>query len=98
MINHYKWLEQNLLPFRDKLNIPNYKMSLGIISHGDKCYQYMEMWRNHNIPFQHGVLIYLLSYVEPYSRECRELPDGKWISPGCWVRDNYNRFKPYIPE
>ena len=68
----------------------------GIVScHGDKCYGYQHQWEENNIPFEHGVAIYLLTYVRPYGHEVRDTTDG-WIDPGNWVVKNYSRFKEHL--
>lgn len=92
-MNHYNWLNKNFNDFTNNLNLPNYQ---GLITaHGDKCYSYKDEWESHNIPFPHGVAIYLLTYVKPFSKEVRETNNG-WVDPKQWVIDNYQKFKPLL--
>lgn len=92
-MNHYKWLEQNLQSFFKELNID---CCNGIIvAHGDKCYGYKNKWEKAGIPFYHGIAIYLLSYIHPFSNESRDV-NGTWVPVDQWVIDNYNRFKPHL--
>lgn len=97
LVNHYKWLDQNLNKFAENLG---YNEDLrGLISaHGDKCYSYRVIWQESGIPFNHGVALYLLTYIPPYCYEVRDLNDGSWVSPENWVIDNYKRFLPYLPS
>lgn len=89
--SHYKWLDKYLPVFFAKLNIiPNHPASTaGIISaHGDKCYTYRDKWEKAGVHFFHGVAIYLCSYLNRYSDEVRDTPNG-WVDPSQWVIDNY---------
>lgn len=97
MDNHYTWLEQHLPSFFTALGI-NWDWHGGIISaHGDKCYSYRQMWEDNGVPFYHGVAIYLLTYTSQYSNEVRNT-DDRWVDPGQWVVDNYERFKHLLVE
>ena len=98
MENHYDWLEENFATFLNNLGIKNTDWYMGLISaHGDKCYTFKELWASHNIPFNHGVAIYLLSHMRPYSNETRETDHG-FVYVDKWVVDNYDRFKQYLPK
>ena len=93
--SHYYWLENNLEDFFKKLQIDYYP---GIIRcHGDKCYGYRSTWEANDVPFFHGVAIYLLTYERPFDKEVRDTPNG-WVPPCQWVIDNYERFKPFLNE
>lgn len=91
MSNHYDWLNKNFNKFTKSLG---FKEDLtGLISaHGDKAYQYEHLWKEKGIPFEHGVAMYLLTYVNPYAKQVRETANG-WINPCEWVIENYPRFK-----
>jgi len=94
-MNHYDWLTENLPTFFEEVGV-SFDQNAGIIScHGDKCYGYRDRWMSEQIPFEHGVAIYLLSYVRPYGSEVRDTSDG-WVDPSKWVIDNYDRFKPSL--
>lgn len=58
----------------------------------DKCEQYRKTWENHGIPFEHGVMIYLITKMKPYCDEAR-----KTISVSDFVIKHYEEFKVYIP-
>jgi hypothetical protein len=68
----------------------------GIVAHGDKCYSYRSEWESKGIPFEHGVAIYLLTYLRPYSKEVRETSNG-WVAPKDWVIANYHKFVNHLP-
>ena len=93
--NHYQWLEANLPAFSQKLQL-SYCLTLVIVADGDKCYGYREQWKKHGIPFCHGVALYLLLGVPPYSQEARQTTKG-WVAPVDWVIKNYDRFKALLP-
>ena len=93
--SHYTWLEQNFYPFLRRIGVSEDVISWnqGIISsHGDKCYGYRNYWEMNNVPFHHGVALYMLTYIEPWSKKCRDTPVG-WVPVNEWVVSNYPRFK-----
>lgn len=91
-------MKANLDTFLKRVGI-NVDWSAGLITaHGDKCYGYKWRWEEENIPFEHGVAIYLLTYFKEYDIREQYERSGKWIDPGQWVIDNYARFRPYLPE
>jgi hypothetical protein len=96
--NHYDYCDKTLANFWDALGI-NYHNKFspeGITTaHGDKCYSYKDIWEKNGISFNHGVAIYLLSYIKPYSTEVRETSNG-WVDPCEWVINNYTKFKPFL--
>jgi hypothetical protein len=67
-----------------------------IVAHGDKCYSYQDIWDKYGIPFEHGVAVYLLTYMRPWGLESRDTEDG-WKPPHEWVIENYDRFKEFLP-
>jgi hypothetical protein len=100
-MNHYQWLDKNLESFWIKVTGKTLDESgcAGIVSaHGDKCYGYRMAWEKAGVPFHHGVAIYFLTYIHPFSGEARETPNGEWVDPKKWVADNYERFKPFLNE
>ena len=99
-MSHYNWLDENFQKFFDNINVNKEEQELncGIISaHGDKCYSYRDRWKINGIPFEHGVALYLLTYINPWSNEVRMEP-GWWVDPWRWVIDNYKLFKKYLPK
>lgn len=96
--NHYRWLDKHLLDFYRAIDLPDakYMGDGGIVAHGDKCYGYRFEWESKGIPFEHGVAIYLLTYLRPYANEVRETRGG-WIAPKDWVIANYNKFASFLP-
>ena len=95
--NHYKYLDKILALFLVALGLdPNSWVSnaQGLISaHGDKAYGYRGHWEDAGIPFNHGVCVYLLTHVKPYSKEVR-ITVGGWVDPCAWIITNYNnKFK-----
>lgn len=99
--SHYDWLDENLMQFVENLKetpleVQSY-INRGIINaHGDKCSCYKYDWDKVGIPFEHGVAIFLLSYLKPFSDEVRETENG-WVDVRVWVEKNYSRFLPYLP-
>jgi len=92
-VNHYKWLEKNFPDFVEKLLGGDAGMCCkGYIgAHGDKCYGFRQQLEDAGIPFPHGVAIYLLSHMHPYSKEVRQTPEG-WVDVGDWIVKNKDRF------
>ena len=97
MNNHYDWLDEHLPTFFKNVGVSFEKNAGIIVAHGDKCYQYRDRWEFEYIPFDHGVAIYLLSYVHPYADEVRETVDNTWVDPKEWVIANYQRFSRFLP-
>lgn len=98
--SHYDWLEENLPRFLACLNVDFDKTCPGIIgAHGDKGYGYKHLWSEHNIPFEHGMAILMLTYLNPWGREIEDeyRINSNFINPGKWVVDNYDNFKEYLP-
>ena len=96
--SHYAWLEANLDSFFMGLGLDMERHGSARSwnqAHGDKCYTYRDVWDEHGIPFPHGVAIYFLTYIAPYSKESRETEQG-WVDPYKWVIANYERFKPLL--
>ena len=97
--NHYTYLEEHLPAFWQALGLRNAQwLTPGSIlsAHGDKAYCYRRKWEQAGISFNHGVAIYLLTYIQPYSQEVRETANG-WVDVADWVVANYNRFKSFLP-
>ena len=93
--NHYHWLHANFSTFLHNLGVGRPDWYAGFIgAHGDKFPEYN--LSGTDIPHEHGVAIYLLTYISPWSQEVRETDHG-WVDPIQWVRDNYERFKLSLP-
>jgi hypothetical protein len=96
-LNHYDWLKEHFVEFLTNIGFADARYCGGmIVAHGDKCSQYRERWNAVGIPFEHGVAIYLLTYLSPYSKESRETANG-WVDPYKWVIDAYPRFVSFLP-
>lgn len=94
--NHYEWLDANFAQFLVALGLSK-EFSYGMATaHGDKASTYRLDWEKAGVPFNHGVAIFLLSYLRQYRPEVRNTPSG-WVDVGQWVIDNYNRFKSQLP-
>jgi hypothetical protein len=105
--NHYKWLERNFEPWLK--TIPElqankqYEGCKGMITaHGDKCSSYKHLWAADGIKFEHGVALYLLSYLPPFSASVRDgSKTTKFVNPWEWVIKMYetrfeDSFKDFI--
>jgi hypothetical protein len=93
--NHYNWLDANFPVFCQKLGIEKHRYNGLIVCHGDKCYSYRSRWEEAGIPFEHGVAIYLISYLHPWSDEVRQV-GKKWVDVCKWVIENYYQFKEHL--
>lgn len=95
--SHYDWLEENFITFLTNINFPDAKYCGGmIVAHGDKGYQYKKYWEDNNIPFEHGMALFLLTYISPWSKEVRQTSKG-WVKADQWVVENYAKFKQFLP-
>jgi hypothetical protein len=56
-----------------------------LIAHSDKAYQYEYIGDEFDLEFYQLLMVYLLSYVEPYSQTVRQTSDG-WIPVEDWLR------------
>jgi hypothetical protein len=97
-INHYNYLERCLPAFLDKHVKGGFQCYCGIIgAHGDKGYGYQYEWEKAGIPFEKGMMLYLLSYCYPFSEQVRKTPTG-FKKPSEWVVENYAKFKDELPD
>jgi len=95
--SHYAYLDAHLKEFLAKVDIDMDICCPGIIHcHGDKGYSYRDQWNKGELHFFHGMAIYLLTYLRPFSDEVRETKDG-WVDPSRWVLENKDRFLPHLP-
>ena len=62
-----------------------------IVCDADKCTQYSDVWKRNGIPYEHGVMIYLITKMRPYCNEARVT-----ISPCELVIKHYNEFKKFM--
>ena len=99
--SHYDWLDINLPKFLVNLGIDEEEAifeSRGLIrAHGDKCYSYRQQFATAGLKFEHGIAIYLLTYLNPWTKEVRETSDG-WVKPIDWILTNKDKFMNYLPE
>lgn len=92
--NHYDYLDHVIDSFWKKVfgkTLEEMWCSGIITAHGDKAYGYKYKWSESSIPFNRGVLLYLLSYTPIFEKEKRE-----YI--GQWVIDQYQTYLPLIEE
>jgi len=96
-MSHYDWLDKHIPTIFAELGL-NFDHHSGIVgAHGDKCYCYRYDWEEHGIPFEHGVALYLLTYVRPYSETVRETDDG-WVDACEWVIEQYPNFRDMLTK
>ncbi len=94
-MNHYKWLEQNLPGFFEKLGI-DYNQYCGcIVSDGDKAECYKTLFESVGLHYYHGVAIYLLTNISSYSSEVRN-NNNVWVSQQNWIIENKDRFLKHL--
>lgn len=92
--SHYDYLREHVETFFDALKVDGNSGIIG--AHGDKCYSYRDKFEEAGLTFGQGVAIYFLSYLRPYSKECRETKNG-WVDAGDWVVKNKDRFLEFLP-
>lgn len=63
-----------------------------IIADADKCEGYRLIWEKNGIPYEHGVMIYLVTKMAPYNKEARVT-----ISPCDFVIKYYEQFRGVLP-
>lgn len=96
-MSHYDWLNKHIVSFFNSLGLDGEDFKGMIVGAGDKCYGYEDKWAKAGICFEHGVAIYFLTYLQPWSKEVRETDKG-FIAPSNWVIDNYPKFKDQLDE
>lgn len=92
--SHYDYLQVMLEPFWKLVfdKTPSEMWCGGIVSaHGDKCYSYRSDWEKAGISFQHGALLYLLTYT-------KELGDRPKHESMEWVTENYPKYLDQIHQ
>jgi len=63
----------------------------GIIgAHGDKGYCYSRTWKDAGVSFEHGMLLYMLTYTDVMDRPEHESDQ--------WVIEKYDEYLPIIQE
>lgn len=96
--NHYDYLEAHLPSFLVALGIDQ-ESNAGIIgAHGDKCRQYKDKWEENGITLPQGAAMCLISYIQPYAKECREQPDGTFVRVDDWVVSKKNQWLPLLEQ
>ena len=58
----------------------------------DEIHQNEQVWHEAGIPFNHGSLLYLLTYVDPYQEET----SSKKLTRSLWVVESYPKYKTAI--
>lgn len=92
-INHYKWLDKHLNTFWIAVfgqTLEEYGFAGVVGAHGDKGSQYKDEWLEQQIPFPHGMALYMLTYTDKMDRPKYESAE--------WVIDNYKWYVDLLPE
>ncbi len=92
--SHYDYLDLMLNPFWTQVfgKTADERCDGGMVTaHGDKCYSYKSTWARHDIDFQRGALLFLLSYTT-------ELGDCPKYESEQWVINTYHHYLPKIME
>lgn len=91
-LNHYEYLDLILDSFFKQVfnKTPSEMYCGGIVSaHGDKGYSYKQEWKEAGISFNHGMMLYLLTYTKLLGNYDK--------SDSCqWVIDHYKKYLPYL--
>ncbi len=93
--NHYKYLDYVWEDFHKAVFGKTASESFrgGMIgAHGDKVYGHCDEWEEKNIPFYHGALLFLLTYIES------EMVGYKKSQSSEFVIDKYQHYLPKIIE
>lgn len=61
------------------------------VGHGDKAYGYENIWRQHDIPFNRGVMLYMLTFT-------KLLGDYPKHESFKWVIEQYQHYLPIIQQ
>ena len=85
-VNHYLFVEQYGKEFSDTLGVENIAMLLP--AHGDKIVQYRDSWIKEGLSFNKAAMVFLLSYIAPYSDTVRTTSKG-FFPPKLWVIEKY---------
>jgi hypothetical protein len=96
-----KWIDDNFWDFLKELGIHKSmfeKYERIIYSKIDLANHYKETFRRDEIPFYHGVCLFLLTYIPPWSAESGDIGDGIYIKVEDWIKSNYDFFKDKLPE
>lgn len=56
--------------------------------HTDKAFQYRDRWAEAGIEYRFGVLLYLMSFCEPYLHSVRQTDEG-FVDPCDWVIEQF---------
>lgn len=92
--SHYQYLELVLPRIYEKLNI---YLGGDMSAHGDKGYSFREEWNKNGILFPRGMVVYLLSYRNPYYKTVRDTDSG-WVDVCLWVIKTYKELESIILE
>lgn len=89
--SHYEYLDAVISKFWHRVFGTDFANSpyCGIVTaHGDKCYSYRRKWKESGISFQHGTLLFMLTYTN--------LMDMERYESAEWVIKNYEKYKKVI--
>lgn len=87
--SHYDYLNDHGKKFSDMLGVENITNMVLVSSTRRQMYGYKTDWEKAEVPFNKGVMIYLLTRQQPYSSQVRDTPNG-WVDTGEWVVKMYN--------
>ena len=91
-LNHYQFIDKYGGIFSKRLGL-RYSISNLSSAHGDKAYCYRSKWTENGIPFNHGVCIFLMSYMREYDDvEVGNTPNG-YIPVVDWVIKKYKEIQ-----
>jgi hypothetical protein len=80
--SHYAYIEKHGAWFSEQLVVDDINSIL--VAHGDKSRQYEDIFKTLNVSSNKGAMVYLLSFLKPYSNEVRDTNHG-WISVESWL-------------
>jgi hypothetical protein len=79
--NHYEYVERHGAAFSQSLGLRE-NIATFLSAHGDKCMMLKIKARDAGYHQGKAVLVYLLTYVSPYSKQIRET--DVWVDPYAW--------------
>lgn len=90
MMNHYRYLEEHIDAFWQRVLDRKPVHADTIYAHGNEGYGFKKGWQKEGIHFHHAMMLYLLTYTELMDR-----PEHRRYE---WVIDNYPFYAHLLPD
>jgi hypothetical protein len=90
--NQYHFIDRVLPALLEQLGLPSDSCGGLSSAHGDKFYSLRRDYKDLGYHFNFGAIVGILSYIDPFSQECRDTETG-WVCPTKWNLNNLSRFE-----